>query len=202
LDKDGKRIAIPHIYRGGTYSWAVFPNGEILSSEDDIIKRCGNDGKLLSTISSGHGEVDALLALPNGEFVSAGRDRTIKRWRKDGKVMSSSSTGRGGVNLMVVLLNGEILSGGLDGTMTRWGKDGKALATIPTGLGPLKSLVLLRNGEILGAGQEGIIKRWSVDAVAKQGCLELQNHQIFREPQSPAQRAARANCQRLGVLKG
>jgi len=202
--KDGKLLATIPNYRGGVYSWVVFPNGDLLGGGDDgTLKRWGSDGKLLSTITAaGHREVFALLALPNGEFASAGRDGTIKRWRKDGKALFSSSTGRAWVNSLIALPNGEILSGGADGTLMRWGKEGKAIATIPTGQGQLRSLAVLPNGELLSAGQDGTIKRWSVEAVAKRGCLDLQGHQVLRDPQTPPQRAARDNCRRLGVLKG
>jgi hypothetical protein len=107
----------------------------------------------------------------------------------------------GQVSALAVLPNGELLSAGIDGSLKRWGKEGTPLATISTHQQYVTSMLVLPNGDLLSGGDDGTIKRWSIETVAKRGCLDLQGHRLLRDPQTPAQRAARDNCRRLGVLQ-
>jgi WD40 repeat protein len=127
----------------------------------------------------------------------------LKRWSKDGKQIGRTiTTGQGQVWSLVALPNGEPASGGSDGSVKIWGKDGKPMGTITTGQGQVLKLVALPNGELGSSGEDGSVKRWSVEAVAKRGCLDLQDHPVLRNPQTPPRRAARETCRRLGVLQG
>ncbi len=193
-------------------SLVLLPNGElVIARSDSSVERWSKDGKLLSTITAGQGtvrpgQVSSLVVLPNGELVIGRSEGTVKRLSKDGQLLSTITTGQGGVSpgqvsALAVLPNGELLSAGIDGSLKRWGKEGTPLATISTHQQYVTSMLVLPNGDLLSGGDDGTIKRWSIETVAKRGCLDLQGHRLLRDPQTPAQRAARDNCRRLGVLQ-
>ena len=205
--KDGKALRTIKTGQGGVFTLAVLPNGELLSGgEDGKVKRWSKEGELLSNITTGQGGVLSLSVLPNGELLSGGKNGTVKRWSKDGDLLTTITTGQGGVSpgqvsSLAVLPKGELLSAGIDGSLKLWGKEGTPLATISTRQQYVTSMLVLPNGDLLSGGDDGTIKRWSIETVAKRGCLDLQGHRLLRDPQTPAQRAARDNCRRLGVLQ-
>ncbi|MEB3242151.1 MAG: toll/interleukin-1 receptor domain-containing protein, partial [Cyanobacteriota bacterium] len=70
-------------------------------------------------IATGQGEVINLVALPNGDVLSAGGRGIVRRWRGErpldgGKLVVS---GQRVVMSLAVLPNGEVVSGGQDGTL-------------------------------------------------------------------------------------
>jgi hypothetical protein len=169
--------------------------------------------------------VFSLVALPNGELLSGGGDGTVKRWGRDGQQVGTTiSSGVDLVTSMLVLPNGELLIGGGNGYIFKHPgthTHGGNIQPISVGgrEGAVISLVKLFNAEPISFRDDAtVVARFvkHVDrqrilviqestsplvAVAKRGCVDLQGHSMLRNPQTPAQRAARDTCRRLGVLK-
>ena len=116
--------------------------------------------------------------------------------------IGSIPTGQGSVSSLIVLQNGELISGGADGSLRRW-RDGKPLgAAIPTGQGAVLSLIKLQNGELISGGSDGSLRRWGDrKTVIEAVCRQLREHPALLDPQTAAEKAARATCRNRGYLK-
>ena len=207
--KDGNQIGKAiSTYQGRVTSLVALADGRLASIGDDAavpgFMLWDKDGTSITTSDQKKRDAYSLLALPNGELLSGGREG-LMRWSKDGQPIVKIPTAQGPVLSLAALPNDALVSGGDRGSVKFWDKAGKPMGTITAGKGRVTSLVALPKDELVAlliSDDVYTVRRWSLEAVAKRGCFDLRDHPALLKPQTPPQWAAKQSCGRFGVLKG
>ncbi len=105
-------------------------------------------------LASGQDEVWSLAVLPNGDWVSGGRNATLQWWRHGQRLGPPIASGQGGVTALEGLLDNTVISGGDDGSVRHWDQSGVLLADYRSGHSSVYALLRRRNGQLLTGGSE------------------------------------------------
>lgn len=116
---------------------------------------------------TGHTDiVYALVALPDGNFISGSYDTTIKRWdTKSGTCLATLSGHSGGIYALALLPDGSLVSGSRDTTIKHWDiKTGKCLTTLNEHSNIVSALTIAADGSLVSCSWDNTVKFWKFSA--------------------------------------
>ncbi|MEB3155876.1 MAG: TIR domain-containing protein [Cyanobacteriota bacterium] len=158
-------------------------DGHLLSAgTDGLLRRWdARTGQALgSPLRTGHIEVWSVAVLPNGDWVTGGREGLLQWWRQGQPRGAPLASGQGAVSALVALPNNAILSGGDDGSMRLWSQDGQLRRFLRSGHSSIVSLLRRNDGSILSGGSERLIsgdrnllRSWSFKEQLTRGSRQL-----------------------------
>ena len=94
--------------------------------------------------------------LPNGDWVSGGRNATLQWWRHGQRLGAPIATGQGAVSAIEGLDDNTMISGGDNGSVRRWNQAEVLLGNYRTSHSTAYTLLRRRNGQLLSGGSESL----------------------------------------------
>jgi hypothetical protein len=152
--RQGDPVATGH---GSIQSLVRTADGNLLSVGTDGMARRWNmlTGRALApSLPTGHVEVWSVAVLPNGDWVTGGREGNLQWWHQGRPAGSPVPSQQGAVSALVALPSGDVISGGDDGSMRRWSKNRQSLDRTDSQHSSILTLLIRRNGFILSGGSE------------------------------------------------
>jgi WD40 repeat protein len=183
----GQRVGLPVASGHGSLQTMV-------RDLDGSLITAGNDGNLRrwdptrgtplgQPLPSGQLEVWSLAVLPNGDWVSGGRNATLQWWRHGQRLGAPIATGQGAVTAIEGLPGNTVISGGDDGSVRHWNRAGVLLGSYRSGHSTIYALLRRRSGQLLSGGSEplsqenhNLIRIW--DPAAHQADQRIQSGQL------------------------
>jgi WD40 repeat protein len=148
----------------------------MVRNKDGSLITAGTDGSLRRwdatkatplgpPLPSGQNEVWSVAVLPNGDWVSGGRNATLQWWRQGQRLGAPIASGQGAVTALEGLSDNTVISGGDDGSVRQWNQAGVLLANYRSGHSTVYALLRRHKGQLLTGGSE---------------TLAQQNHNLIR----------------------
>jgi WD40 repeat protein len=177
--RQGAAIATGH---GSIQTLVHTLDGNLLSAgSDGLLRRWdAKTGQALGPpLRTGHLEVWSVAVLPNGDWVTGGREGKLQWWHQGQRRGTSVPSGQGAVSALVALPNGEVISGGDDGSMRRWDSNNQPQQLTRSGHSSIFTLlwrkdgtVLIGGSERLAAGQDNFIRIWAGEKAGSTGLIQ------------------------------
>jgi WD40 repeat protein len=164
---------LQHWIHGRRYGAAIITgHGSIqtlIQTSDGNLLTAGTDGQLRlwdsrtgkslrDPLRSGHLEVWSLARLPNGDWVTGGREGLLQWWRNGKRVGDPIVSGQGAVSALVALPNNQLISGGDDGSIRLWSETRQSIGMIKSGHSSIFALIRRNSGLILSGGSERLME--------------------------------------------
>ena len=136
--------------------------------------------------ASGQDEIWSLAVLPNGDWVSGGRNATLQWWRHGQRLGPPIASGQGAVTALAGLSDNTVISGGDDGSVRHWNQAGSLLGSYRSGHSTVYALLRRRHGgqvltggsEPLGLKNPNFIRIWDANPSRRHQSERIQSGQV------------------------
>ncbi|MHC0068244.1 nSTAND1 domain-containing NTPase [Nostoc sp. UIC 10890] len=204
--RNGQPLAQPlKGHQGFVSSVAISTDGQTIVSggSDGTVRMWNRQGKSIGTPFKGHKDsVNSVAISTDGQTILSGSsDGTVIMWNRQGEPIGTPFIGhKGWVNSVTISTDGKIIvSGGSDGTVIMWNRKGEPIGTAFKGhQDPITSVVISTDGQTIVSGSvDGTARIWDIklDTWLKVACERLQDHPVFRKPESADEKEAKKTCE-------
>lgn len=165
-DTTGNRRGTLSGHRRSVLGLAALPGDRLASVSRDRGLRIWNwrDGKCIAAQESAHeGAILAVVALANGDFVTAGADGEIRHWSGDCRLLGLVGKQPSWAWALAAATDGQVACAYEDGSVTLWRPECAEPIQTLVGTTPLRTLVINAAGSMLATGDiAGTIRVWGV----------------------------------------